>query len=207
MIYLTRHGESVWNAEHRYQGNAPVELSEKGLRQSRRLAEVLVGKGITAIYTSPIRRCAQTAEIVAGRLGVPLHEVPGFREWEISRSLWGEKGLKEKYPREDWERFRSDPTFHFPDGESLEQVIQRTMEAFERIPHDEDHTPLIVAHQANVQIILLKTTVGLNLNGNPLHTVSRLWIDNCSVNVLGEKYGLFRLIAMNDTCHLDGTLD
>ncbi len=206
MIYLTRHGESVWNAEHRYQGNAPVELSEKGILQSQRLAEALVGKGITEIYTSPIRRCAQTAEIVAQRLNVPVHEMAGLREWEISRRLWGEKDLKDKFPKEDWERFRSDPSFHFPDGESLEQVIQRTMEAFQQIPHDEKHTPLIVAHQANVQIILLETTVGLNLNGNPLHAISRLWIDNCSVNILGEKYGLFRLIAMNDTCHLDGTL-
>ncbi len=207
MIYLTRHGESIWNAEDRYQGNAPVELSAKGILQSRLLAEALVGRGITEVYTSPVRRCAQTAEIVAGRLGVPLHEVSGFREWEISRSLWGEKELKKKFPKEDWERFRSDPAFHFPDGESLEQVIQRTIAAFEKIPHDEHHTPLIVAHQVNVQIILLKATVGLHLDGNPLHNISRLWIDNCSVNILGEKYGLFRLIAMNNTCHLDGTLD
>lgn len=204
MIYLTRHGESEWDEDGRYKGNAPVGLSERGRREAKRLAERLANQEISQVITSPTERCLETAQIVADRLDVSLVEDPGLREWEISRKFWGETSLGDKVDDEDWERFRTDPTYKLPAGESLEEVLERTRAALERITADDEGVPLVVGHQITVQVIILESTVGLNFDGGLLMPINSLWIDHCSITTLGEKYGLYRMISMNDTCHLDG---
>lgn len=204
MIYLTRHGESVWNREHRYQGNAPVGLTDAGKRQAAALAEALVEAGITAIFASPTRRCVETAEIVADRLGVSIQLDPQLREWEISENLWGKTELREQISAEDWERLRTDYNFSLPAGESLNAVIQRTLQAFGEITQAEGSTPLIVAHQINVQLILAHASIGLPEPPELFPAINRLWIDHCSISVLGEKYDYSRVLRMNDICHLNG---
>ncbi|MFQ5595311.1 MAG: histidine phosphatase family protein [Anaerolineae bacterium] len=204
MIYLTRHGESIWNKEHRYQGNAPVGLSEAGRAHAQLLAGALSEAGITTIFASPTQRCAETANIVADRLGVPVQPDPRLREWEISENLWGEPSLRGQVSSEDWERLRADYDFSLPAGESLNAVIQRTLQAFDDIPHGEDQVPLIVTHQINVQLILAHASIGLPDPPALFPAINRLWIDYCSINILGEKYNYSRVLRMNDVCHLDG---
>lgn len=203
MIYLTRHGESVWNREHRYQGNAPIELTELGRQEARSLAEALRNAGLTMIYSSPTQRCLETAEIVAEHRGIDVELKPGLREWEISEELWGEPSLRDKVSSEDWQRLRSDYDFGLPAGESLNAVIQRTLQAFDEIAHLEDQTSLIVAHQINVQLILTHASVGLPEPPELFPAINRFWIDNCSISVLGEKYDYLRVLRMNDICHLN----
>ena len=55
-VYIVRHGESVWNLEHRLQGGQDPALSEVGYRQAARVAEALEGLGVAAVYSSPLRR-------------------------------------------------------------------------------------------------------------------------------------------------------
>ena len=62
---LIRHGESVWNGERRIQGNQDPVRSDRGRRQADLLVAGLTGrlpKSVAAIYTSPLRRAAETAE-------------------------------------------------------------------------------------------------------------------------------------------------
>lgn len=207
VIYLTRHGESIWNREHRYQGNASIGLTEVGKEHSRLLANALSDAGITIIYTSPTQRCAETADVVAGRLGVSVQADPRLREWEISKNLWGESSLRAKVSSEDWERLRTDYDFSLPAGESLNAVIQRTLDAFNDISHVADQTPLIVTHQINVQLILTHASIGLPEPPELFPAINRLWIDNCSISILGEKYDYSRVLRMNDICHLNGISD
>lgn len=207
MIYLTRHGESVWNREHRYQGNAPVGLTETGRLQAQALAEALSEAGITLIYTSPTQRCAATADLVADRLNVPTVPDPRLREWEISEKVWGETSLRDRISSDDWKRLRTDHDFSLPAGESLNAVIQRTLEASEEISRDAGNIPLIVAHQINVQLILTHASIGLPEAPRLFPAINRLWIDYCSISILGEKYNYPRVLRMNDVCHLDGYLD
>jgi len=204
MIYLTRHGESIWNKEHRYQGNAPVGLSEAGREHAQLLAGALSDTGITTIFASPTQRCAETANIVADRLGVPVQSDARLREWEISESLWGEPSLRGKVSSEDWERLRADYDFSLPAGESLNAVIQRTLQAFDDISNADNHTPLIVTHQINVQLILAHASIGLPDPPALFPAINRLWIDYCSISILGIKYNYPRVLRMNDVCHLDG---
>jgi probable phosphoglycerate mutase len=63
-LLLLRHGESTWNAERRWQGQADPPLSEVGLGQARAAAPAL--DGAAAIWSSDLRRARHTAELLAG---------------------------------------------------------------------------------------------------------------------------------------------
>src|SRR5690242_8696605 len=79
-LLLVRHGETDWNAEGRLQGQTDRPLNEYGRRQARELAERLAGDGVVAIYASDLSRAKETAEIVGGRLGLPVVVDPDLRE-------------------------------------------------------------------------------------------------------------------------------
>lgn len=82
-IVLVRHGETDWNRERRFQGHADIPLNDTGRGQARELAELLEAEGLTAVYTSPLRRASETAHIVAGRLGLPATELEALREIDV----------------------------------------------------------------------------------------------------------------------------
>ena len=84
-LLLVRHGESTWNAQSRWQGQADPPLSPLGERQAdeaaERLAEVA---SITAIWTSDLVRARRTAELIAAQLGIAaVREEPRLRERDV----------------------------------------------------------------------------------------------------------------------------
>jgi broad specificity phosphatase PhoE len=79
-LLFVRHGETDWNAEGRLQGHTDRPLNDYGRRQARELAERLAEDGVAAIYSSDLRRAKETAEIVGGRLGLPVVTDPDLRE-------------------------------------------------------------------------------------------------------------------------------
>lgn len=64
-LILIRHGETDWNVEGRYQGQADPPLNERGRAQAHELADELRSIELDVLYTSPLRRCVQTAQILA----------------------------------------------------------------------------------------------------------------------------------------------
>ena len=90
---LIRHGESVGNQEWRLQGQKEFPMSKRGRRQAERLARRLGGMDVAAVYSSPIRRAGETAEVIAQRLGLAVQALPGVEEYdfgELSGLTWGE---------------------------------------------------------------------------------------------------------------------
>jgi len=82
-IYLVRHGEAQDDIDSTYGGVADHRLTPRGEGQARKVAELLVGHGISRIYTSPLRRAARTAKIIEKTLDEPqiiLRVVDGLRE-------------------------------------------------------------------------------------------------------------------------------
>lgn len=78
-ILLVRHGESTWNADGRWQGQADPPLTERGREQARQAASAI--GTIHAIVTSDLERASETGAIVARLLGVDHVAVePGLRE-------------------------------------------------------------------------------------------------------------------------------
>lgn len=78
-LLLVRHGESEWNADGRWQGQADPPLTERGRRQALVAAERL--GSIDAVVTSDLERAADTGAIMARELGIDhVATEPGLRE-------------------------------------------------------------------------------------------------------------------------------
>jgi len=133
-LILIRHGETDWNVEGRYQGQADPPLNARGRAQARRLAEELRGVGLNVLYSSPLRRALQTAQVIAETLGLPLHIEP--RLMEIHQGDWEGRLRSEiaaRYPNL-FHRWETEPWEVIPPGgESLAQVQARVYAALDEI--------------------------------------------------------------------------
>jgi broad specificity phosphatase PhoE len=82
-LLLVRHGETDWNAEHRWQGHADVPLNARGQEQALALAEQLAAQPVDAIYSSDLSRARDTATVVGERLGVDVVVDADLREIDV----------------------------------------------------------------------------------------------------------------------------
>ena len=82
-ILLARHGETDWNREGRFQGHADPPLNETGRAQAAELAAGLAGIHLAAVYSSPLRRALETAELVAATHGVDPVPIDALREVDV----------------------------------------------------------------------------------------------------------------------------
>ena len=128
-IYLIRHGETDWNLEQRLQGATDIPLNENGLELARETAQGLKEVPFDLIYTSPLKRAKQTAEILRGERDIPLIEEPRIRE--ICFGIYeGYCCSREHYtiPDPAFMNFFVDPGNYIPPegGESIEQLCRRT---------------------------------------------------------------------------------
>ena len=72
MLYVIRHGQTELNSAHALQGRSDFPLNEKGIEQAQGAAQMLAGRGIVLshVFSSPLQRAIQTAEIVAPNVPV-----------------------------------------------------------------------------------------------------------------------------------------
>jgi len=126
-LCLVRHGETVWNAEGRIQGQHDVPLSDVGRAQAEALAEALAGERFDAIYSSDLMRVRQTAEPVARRLGLTVNLEPGLRERHYGKfQLILYREARERFPEEFAEMTARTLDFDFGGtGESLRIFAER----------------------------------------------------------------------------------
>ena len=82
-LVLVRHGETDWNADNRFQGHADPPLNETGRAQARALATDLAQEAFAALYTSPLRRAAETAAIVGSELGLEPRPDDALKEVDV----------------------------------------------------------------------------------------------------------------------------
>jgi probable phosphoglycerate mutase len=126
-----RHGESTMNAAGLWQGQADPSLSEEGRRQAHALASTL--PAVDLLVTSDLRRAQETAEIVAGQLGVPMAPEPKLRELDVG--AWSglpHAEIAARWP-EEHARFRAgDPLVRPGGGESRIALRARVTAALVR---------------------------------------------------------------------------
>src|SRR5215207_3126914 len=79
-VVLWRHGQTVWNAENRFQGQTDVPLDEVGVQQAGRAARLLAALAPNLIVSSDLRRAVDTATPLADILGQSVLVDAGLRE-------------------------------------------------------------------------------------------------------------------------------
>lgn len=198
IVYCIRHGESTYNAQRRLQGQSDLpELSELGRRQSRAAGAALAAFPIEAIYSSPLRRAMQTAQLVASQLGVPVHPDPRLKEIDLGVFQDRLRSEVETLFPAEWARWQlADPDFAIPGGESRRELAQRGQEAFEAIRLARHRQAVVVSH-GELLIVTIRALLGIP-SQEPL-----AGLENGSITtlLLSRDKGV-QLVAFNQVDHL-----
>ncbi|OCA83040.1 phosphoglycerate kinase [Bacillus sp. FJAT-27225] len=183
-----RHGSTSWNKEGRAQGSSDIPLDQDGLNEARLLAERLSSEEWDIIYSSPLMRARQTAEVIAEQLGIKeiqfdsrLREVSGGQiegTTEAERvAKWGS----------GWRKL--DLGF-----ESNEHVLERGFAALEDIQSAHPgKNILIVSHGALIRRVLSELVPSLKEEG-PLN--------NTAVTIITHSNEAWECGLYNCTKHL-----
>jgi broad specificity phosphatase PhoE len=132
VIWLTRHGQTEFNREGRYQGARDSALTELGREQGRRmgalLAKLVEDRETIRIVSSPLGRARHTAELIALSLGRPGPIETDPRLAEISLGQWDgltDEDIEGHSPGARVGLNRFDWFFHGPDGERFDGFAAR----------------------------------------------------------------------------------
>ncbi len=207
-LVLVRHGETDWNREGRFQGQIDIPLNSNGRAQAEAASRFLAEVPIDRAYTSAMARPRQTAEaILAQHPGVPLTSTTGLLE--IGHGLW--EGRLEREIAEGWPQLLTDwkerpQTVQMPQGETVHDVWQRSLDTWNRIAAglDERETALVVAHDAVNKTILCAL---LGLGPEAIWAIKQ---GNGGVTVIDYPDGAGGepvVTCLNLTGHLGGVLD
>ena len=166
-IVLARHGETDWNRERRFQGHADVPLNDAGRAQAAQLAARLADEPFSSVYTSPLRRAAETAELVAARLGVEVRPHVALKEVDVgSWSGLSVQDVEARYP-EEYARWLENRASGWHDGETWEELAARVVAGLHEIArgHPGEHV-LAVTHGGPIRSA---RTVALGLSAHEIH--------------------------------------
>ncbi|QHM73946.1 2,3-diphosphoglycerate-dependent phosphoglycerate mutase GpmB [Mixta intestinalis] len=203
-VYLVRHGETVWNAARRIQGQSDSALTEKGEYQARQVGERVRSLGITHVISSDLGRTRRTAEIIADACGCGVTLDARLRELNM--------GVLEQRPidslseqEEAWRRTLLDGTVdgRIPEGESLAELAARMHQALNAcFDLPAGSRPLLVSHGIALGV-LIGTLLGL-----PAHAERRLRLRNCSLSRVDHQQSAWLaqgwvVETAGDVSHLD----
>ncbi|MFH9865949.1 bifunctional RNase H/acid phosphatase [Streptomyces lydicus] len=201
-LVLLRHGETALTPQKRFSGSGGTdpELSPAGRRQAEAAAVSLAARGtIQAVVSSPLRRCRETAEAVAARLGLEVRLEEGLRETDFG--AW--EGLtfaevRERFPDDLDAWLASAAVAPTGGGESFEAVARRVAVARDKLlARYTGRTVLVVTH-----VTPIKTLVRLAL-GAPPESLFRMELSAASLSAVAYYAdGNASLRLLNDTSHL-----
>ena len=197
-VYLVRHGQTAWNLKEVFRGRMDIPLDETGKKEVHLAGEAIKDETLHAIYSSPLSRSMETAENIAKFQNIevtPLEAIIdiSYGEWEgVSR-----EEVQKKYPDlyDLW--LKAPQKVTFPNGESLEAVRMRTMEAIENLleKHPNENIAL-VAHRVPNKVICC------SLIGIDISNFWRIQQDTASTNLFKYKDGQWTISCLNDTSYL-----
>ena len=189
---LWRHGQTVWNAERRFQGQSDIALDEVGQAQAERAARLLAALHPDLIVSSDLSRAAQTAAPLARLARLEVTFDKDLRE--RSGGCWEgltDTEIRTRYPAEH-------ASWTPPDGEPSAVVAERVAGALLRVaeavsaPAMTTGLAVVVSHGAALRLGMSR------LLGMPEELFGVLGpLSNCSWSVLGRRHGRWRLVEHN----------
>jgi probable phosphoglycerate mutase len=193
-LVLWRHGQTVWNAERRFQGQSDIPLDQTGQVQAERAARLLAALRPDLIVSSDLSRASGTAAPLARLTGLEVTLDKDLRE----RHGGGWEGLNDaeiraRYPAEH-------ASWSPPDGEPSAVVAERVAGALQRIADrladsgrdGASGLAVVTSHGAALRLGMSRFL------GMPEDLFGVLGpLDNCSWSVLGQRRGHWRLLEHN----------
>ena len=198
-IVAIRHGQTAWNAEFRLQGQIDIPLDRVGLRQAATLADALRDEGLSAVIASDLGRAWQTAQALAGPLGLPLSADPGLRE-RCFGVLEGQTRQQIDQQSPDLARrwHSREPDFAPEGAESLRVFYARTIAAVDRLVAAHAGGTIALVSHGGVLDCLYRAATRTALDA------PRSWtLGNAAINRLLHTPQGFTLVGWDDAGHLE----
>lgn len=194
IIILVRHGENDWSKKNKLAGHIPgVHLNEVGHQQAHAVAQRLAALPIRAVYSSPVTRCAETANYIADthRLSIQFVEEVG----EVEYGEWEGKKIKKLARKPGWRTVQFFPSrARFPQGEALREAQFRAVQALEEIAARHDKELVVVVSHADIIRLLLAHYLGVHID-----LFQRLVISPGAASVITlSPDGMVRVLRVND---------
>ncbi len=200
-LYLVRHGATDANLQRPYvlQGRGiDLSLNAIGRQQAERVAALLARHSVAAVYASPMRRAAETAQAIAARCQAEVTFHEELVECNVGRwegLSWD--GIREQFP-EAYANFQRDPSqFPYLGGETYADVARRSLPVLEQLLERHRGQEFVVVAHNIVNRVSVATFLGLELaRAKDIHQ------SNCSVNVIRREGGQTHLVTLNANFHL-----
>ena len=177
-FYFVRHGVTA-HTGHKLTGwMEGVSLNEEGRSQAERAAESLAATTFEAIYSSPIDRTRETAEIVARPHRLRVRTSKGIGE--VGYGAWTGRSLKALARTKIWATLQRWPSsVRFPEGDTLREVQVRVVEELERLREVHPRGNVCVVSHADTIKLALAHYMGIHID-----LFQRILIAPASVSVL-----------------------
>lgn len=195
-MFLLRHGETESNKQLRYVGREESPLTEQGKKEAALLAQALKEAHFSVIYSSPLSRSKETANILS-----TFH--PGVEIIEDKRLVERDYGLFEGKTFEQLRTEYSDlykkwllhpAKTAIPNAETLEAVQKRGSLAIDNIINKHQGKNICVVGHGGINRIILFQFLGLGLDN-----FFRIKQDNCCINIIEfDEYGPM-IMLLNST--------
>lgn len=202
-LCLVRHGETDWNAQRRIQGQIDISLNVVGRAQAAAVSSALAGGRFDGIYSSDLARAWQTAQPIAGKLGLPVQAATALRERHYGRmqGLTGEEA-RMRFPALHAAYVARQPDYDLDGGETLSGFAARVADALRALAEaHRGQTLLLVAHGGVLDITYRLAT------GRSLDAPRDFPVPNAALNWLEYREARWHVVSWGDGRHLSAALD
>ncbi len=198
-IILVRHGETEWNVGKIYRGRIDVNLDELGIKQAELLGKHLSQTKLDAIYSSPLKRALDTANIIAryGKISVQVTNSLidfDYGEWQGL----SEQEVKKSCPDLHDEWLTNPHRVRMPRGESLADVRERSLGVINEVISNYKGRVVLVSHRVINKVLICSL---LGLDNSHFWNIKQ---DLAGMTTFIYDAGRFILTKHNDTSHLKG---
>jgi len=197
-VLLIRHPESAWNRRGIYQGQTDTPLSPLGSIQAELVAHRLSAHQLAGIVTSPLKRAWTLAHSIGHHHG--LEPQPDERLTEISHGVWegmSRTDVATRFPEmhRTWQEAPHAVTF--PDGESLHDVHERSVQPIaDLLARDDDRTWVVVTHDTVARLVIAAA------RDQPNRGFSCVALENAAITTLVGPDLVGSVVEVNDVAHL-----
>ena len=162
-LVIVRHGQSIWNKENRFTGWVDVDLTEQGVQEAERAAELLKGYQFDEAFTSELIRANRTLDIILERIG--QKDIPVTKDERLNERMYGDlqgknkDEMREEYGEEQVHIWRRSYDVAPPGGESLKDTADRVLPYFEKsiVPKlKKGENIIIAAHGNSLRALIMK---------------------------------------------------
>jgi len=205
ILYLVRHGESLAN-KNLFHHKPETPLSKKGVEQAKIVTERLKNIKVDFVYSSPLKRAKQTAEIISKRKNLSVEFWEDLREIRVPSKVWG-KPLDDKeiviIDEQSLQSFLMGK--RYSDEETFAELSARGQSVLNHLLKEhKDQKVLCVSHGTMTKMIVARILFGNKLTPKIFVVLRKhLWANNTGITICEytEKYG-WTLNTWNDTSHL-----